>query len=278
MPEVLALGAAVVFGLVHFFSGLLTRRAGSFAVALYGQLGGVLLVSAGLLLYPGHHVTASALLWGALSGVGSGIGVAFLFRGLSVGNMSVVVPLSDVGSVALPVLIGVAFLGNRPSLPAWAGVLAALPALWLVSRTGPTARVPAARGSLDGLVAGAGFALQFVAIARVDLDAGLWPVLAARLLALATVVPIALRLRAPLRLPRNLVPPTLVVGSAGSVAIVLYLLATQHQLFALATVLASLYPAIPVVLALVFLHERLSRTQLAGLGLTAASVVLISMG
>jgi drug/metabolite transporter (DMT)-like permease len=69
-----------------------------------------------------------------------------------------------------------------------------------------------------------------------------------------------------------------VVGSAGSVAIVLYLLATQHQLFALATVLASLYPAIPVVLALVFLHERLSRTQLAGLALTAASVVLISLG
>ena len=65
--------------------------------------------------------------------------------------------------------------------------------------------------------------------------------------------------------------PACAVGAAGSVALVLYLLATQAQLLALATVLAALYPAIPVVLALLFLHERLTVRQVVGLVLTGTA-------
>lgn len=278
MPEVLALTAALVFGLVHFVSGLLARRADSFAVALFGQLGGVVLVSCAALIVPAPDVTLSSLIWGAISGLGTGIGVAFLYRGLSTGNMSVVVPLSDVGAVALPVLVGVVVLGNRPSALAWIGVLAALPALWLVSRTGSSVRGPVTGGTGDGLVAGAGFALQFLAISRVDLDAGLWPILAARLAAIATIVPIARHSQARLRLPRPLIVPATVVGAAGSIAIYVYLVATHQQLLALATVLAALYPAIPVVLALLLLHERLSRQQMLGLAFTGTSIALIALG
>jgi hypothetical protein len=46
MPELLALSAAVVFGLVHFFSGLLARRADSYGIATVGQAGGTVLVLA----------------------------------------------------------------------------------------------------------------------------------------------------------------------------------------------------------------------------------------
>ncbi|MCV7282220.1 DMT family transporter [Mycolicibacterium flavescens] len=278
MPEALALGAAVVFGLVHFFSGLLARRADSWAVALYGQIGGVVVVAAAAVFWPAPQLTLESIAWGALSGVGTGVGVAFLYRGLSTGRMSVVVPVSDVGAVALPVLVGVALLGDRPTALAWVGVAAALPALWLVSRSRQAESSHAETGTLDGLIAGAGFALQFIAISRIDLEGGLWPILAARILAAVTIVPLGLRSGARLRLPRRFVLPACVVGAAGSVAIVLYFLATQEQLLALATVLAALYPAIPVLLAMLFLHERLSRPQVVGLMLTAAAIGLISLG
>ncbi len=278
MPELLALCSAVVFGLVHFFSGLLARRADSFAVALFGQLGGFVLVATAALVAPATEVTTADLAWGALSGLGTGIGVAFLYRGLATGNMSVVVPLSDVGSVALPVLVGVLVVGDRPSPPAWAGVAAALPALWLVSRTRTGSEPVSAAGTVDGLVAGAGFALQFVAIAQVDLDAGFWPILSARVLAASTIAVLALRMRARLRLPRSLVLPACAVGASGSLGIVLYLMATQHQLLSLVTVLAALYPAIPVLLALLFLHERVTRRQVLGLLLAAAAIGAISLG
>jgi drug/metabolite transporter (DMT)-like permease len=277
VPEVLALSSALGFGLVHFFSGLLARRADGFAVALFGQLGGLVLVATAALLLPEADVTTADLAWGGLSGLGTGVGVAFLYRGLATGNMSVVVPLSDVGSVALPVLVGVAVVGDRPSPLAWAGVVAAVPALWLVSRTTTTDPASAA-GTVDGLVAGAGFALQFVAIAQVDLDAGLWPILAARVLAATTIAVLALRIRARLRLPRSLMLPAGIVGATGSLGILLYLMATQQQLLTLVTVLAALYPAIPVLLALLFLHERVTRGQVLGLLLAAGAIGAISLG
>jgi uncharacterized membrane protein len=289
MPELLALSAAVVFGLVHFFSGLLARRADSYGVAVVGQAGGTILVLAVALVAAAGHaqspvlaapdVTGAALGWGALSGVGTGIGVAYLYRGLATGQMSVVVPLSDVAAVAIPVLVGVIVLRERPGLLPWLGVGAALPALWLVSRQRQPANGSApASGAGYGLLAGVGFALQFLAISRIDPAAGLWPILAARLAATMTIVPTALAAGASLRVPRRLVWPALVVGASGSVAIVLYLVATREQLMALATVLAALYPAVPVVLAVVFLGERPTWAQTLGLSLTAVAITMIALG
>lgn len=289
MPELLALSAAVVFGLVHFFSGLLARRADSYGIAAVGQAGGTILVLGVALvaaaadarspMLAAPHVTAAAMAWGALSGVGTGIGVAYLYRGLATGQMSVVVPLSDVAAVAIPVLVGVVVLHERPGLMPWMGVGAALPALWLVSRQRkPQNGSTTASGAGYGLIAGVGFALQFLAISRIDPATGLWPILAARITATLTIVPAARAAGASLRVPRRLVWPALVVGAAGSVAIVLYLAATREQLVALATVLAALYPVVPVVLAVVFLRERPSGAQTLGLCLTAVAIALIALG
>jgi drug/metabolite transporter (DMT)-like permease len=66
-------------------------------------------------------------------------------------------------------------------------------------------------------------------------------------------------------------------GMAGTAAIVLYLEATAHQLMAVATVLSSLYPVVPVVLALLLLGERLNRRQVLGLMCAASAVALIAL-
>ena len=295
MPELLALAAALTFGLVHFLSGLLARRADSYGVAATGQIGGTVLVAVVALagtpfdgqlpLAAAPHVGAVALGWGALSGVGTGIGVAYLYRGLATGQMSVVVPLSDVAAVALPVLFGVALLGDRPGLAAWLGIALAAPALWLVSRHpatgGSTPGTPGAgrtaSGTRYGLLAGVGFAVQFLAISRIDPAAGLWPILLARLAAAVTIWPMARAAGADLRIPRHLVAPAALVGVLGSVAIVLYLAATRAQLLAVATVLAALYPAVPVLLAIAVLRERPTRAQVAGLLTTAAAIALIAL-
>ncbi|MDI9887157.1 EamA family transporter [Streptomyces sp. HNM0645] len=288
MPELFALSAALMFGLVHFFSGLLARRADSYAVAAFGQVGGIVLMLAVAVLMPvagveapvltASHITSGALGWGVLSGVGTGIGVACLYRGLAAGRMSVVAPLSSAAGVTLPVLVGVVVLGDRPSPLAWLGVAAAVPALWLVSRNDGPGAGGTASGARFGLLAGIGFAVQFLAISRIDPAAGLWPILAARAAATLTIALMARAARATLHLPRRLVLPALAVGSMGAVALVLYQAATLHQLLALATVLASLYPAVPVVLAVVFLHERPTTVQIAGLLCTGVAVVLIALG
>jgi drug/metabolite transporter (DMT)-like permease len=271
--EALALGAALCFGITDFVSALLARRVHSAAVALVAQLGGTALIVGAALLVPAPSVTAAALGWGALSGVGTGMGVVFLFRGMGVGKLAVVVPLSDVAGVVVPVLVGVLLLGERPSALCWLGIAVAAPALWLVTRVARGR--PSARGSVDGLVSGLGFALQFVALAPVDPAAGLWPLVASRIASVVTILPVAAR--APLRMPRLLALAALGSGAVGTLAITCYTLATREQLLAVAVVLAALYPVVPVLLGITVLRERLTRTQAAGLGLAGAAVGLIAL-
>lgn len=269
--ELLALASAGCFGVTHFVNGVIARRAPGLTVSLYAQLGGTLVTLLVALVWSAP--TSHGIWWGALSGVGTGIGVGFLYRAMSRDALSVVVPVSDVGAVALPVVAGLAFLGERPSPAAIAGIVLALPAIWLVSGGGR----PAGPGIRDALVAGAGFAMQFLAMKPVPLDAGLWPIVVSRAASVAVILPLVLATGTPLALRPRLAWPAAAAGALGSVAIVLYWVATHQQLLAVATVLAALYPAIPVVLALLFLGERLSRKQTLGVCGAAAALALLAL-
>lgn len=211
MGNVLALVSALCFGVTHFVSGLVSRRAAGMTMSLYAQVAGTV-VTVPFAAFAGSGAPAAgALGWGALSGVGTGAGVAFLCRAMGKGSMSLVVPAGDVAAVVLPVLFGLVLLGQRLSFAALAGVCCAVPALWLVSRSHGEDSIRTAAGIPDAFIAGIGFA-------------------------------------------------------------------AQHQLLAVATALAALYPAVPVLLALVFLRERLSRAQVAGLLGAGAAIALVSLG
>lgn len=280
MGIALALFSALCFGVADFLGGLLSRRADSGSVALVGQVaGGVVLLLAVAPLVTATHVSLPSLGWGALSGVGTGVGVLFLYRGLTRGKMSVVVPLSTVGGVALSVLAGVVFFGDRPSLLVVVGTVVAVPALWLVSRsTRGTRTAPPAAGAVDGLLSGVGFALQNIALPHADAEAGLWPVAVSRVASVLAILPLA-KLTAPAApLSRRLALGAAGNGVIAAAAIALYLLATRQELLTVAVVLSSLYPVIPVLLGLAVLHERLAWPQAAGLVGAGLAVTLLSVG
>lgn len=70
----------------------------------------------------------------------------------------------------------------------------------------------------------------------------------------------------------------MLVGAGAALGLILHLLAAQRQLLAVAVVLASLYPALPVILGLALLHERLGRKQVVGLVGAGVATVLLSLG
>lgn len=277
MGVLLALGSSTAYGLADFFGGLLSRRGSVIVIALLGQAAGLLLsLAVALVLHPAS-ATGVDLAWGALSGLGTSLSMLFLYRGMSRGDLSVVVPVSAVGGAALPVLVGVGLLGDRPSTTSWLGIAAAVPAIWLVSRSRGTGGAPAAAGVPDALVASAWIALQYTALAQASTDAGLWPIVAGRLAAVLALLPVLL-LRRPPRLGRHLSLGAAAVGVAATLALLLYLLATRQQLMTVAVVLSSLYPVIPVVLGATLLHERIGRGQAVGLGAAAVAVTLVAVG
>ncbi|GAA2168645.1 EamA family transporter [Actinomadura napierensis] len=272
----LALASALCYGIADVTGGLLSRRADFRAVAFLGQIGGLICAVAVALAVPVRELVWQDVAWGALSGIGTGIAMVFLYRGIGQGTMSVVVPVSAVGGVALPVLVGVAFLGDRPSLTAWVGIAVVLPALWLVSRSRSDERDRVRSAVVNGLVASAGIGVQYLALARAGHDAGLWPVAAGRVSAVLAIAPMA---RAHIRrLPGRGTPPgALATGAVAAAALAFYLLATREQLVVIAVVLSSLYPVVPVLWGVTALRERLSAGQVAGLVAAAAAVLLLTL-
>lgn len=278
MGVLLALCSAFCYGVADFVGGLLSRRADGATVALLGQLGGLLLTLVAAPFVPASAPAPSDLGWGALSGVGTGVGMLFLYRGLGRGRMSVVVPLSAVAGLALPVLAGVALLGDRPSVAAWLGIAVAGPALWLVAQARDADGRAVAAGTGHSLIAGLGIALQYLALAQAGPTAGIWPVVAGRVTATLTIVPAARGADPHQRVDLRLVGSAGLTGGVAALALVCYLLATREELVSVAVVLSSLYPVVPVLLGIVVLRERLTRSQAAGLLAAGLATALITGG
>lgn len=277
MTLLLSLFAAASYGLGDFNGGIFSRRGGAWAVSLVAQIGGTALVLL-VALVDGGSPTAADFGWAVVAGVANGFGTAFLYRGLASGRMGVVAPVSGVGAVVVPVLVGLT-AGERPGALVWVGVVLALPAIWLVSREpvdGPT--VGAGSGLSDGVLAGLGFGTLFAALAQIDESAGFLPLALNQAIAGVAIIAVAMTLREDW-VPRNRYAlGGLVSGALGSLATGLFQVATQHGYLAVAAVITSLYPAFTVLLAALVLRERVHRTQAYGLALCAGAVVLVAAG
>jgi drug/metabolite transporter (DMT)-like permease len=288
----LGLAAALSWGTSDFLGGLAGRRADrdiSVAVGLWGQLIGLLgLGTAGLLL-GGDALTSRDVAIGVGAGIGGSLGVVLLYRGLRIGRMGVVAPITGAGAAALPVLVSVA-RGESPSAVAWTGVAAALVAIVLVSRepapVGDGAGPPhdgafrgiATPGLLEAVGAGIGFGLIFVLLDLVGDGTGLRVFVPMKASASLFLVGLAVVTRQPAAPPRGTWWPVLGVGVLDNAANVAFVLATRSGLLAVAAVLSSLYPVATVVLARVVLGEHLARHQLGGLALAGAGIALIAAG
>jgi uncharacterized membrane protein len=270
----LSLLAAASYGLADFVGGFAAKRVSPWTVALAAQTGGSITTLAVALLVGGDPSSAD-LAWAVVGGLGNGLGTAFLYRGLSIGRMGVVAPVSGVGAAVVPVVVGVA-IGERPAALVWVGIALAVPAIWLVART--PADSASSGGFVDGLMAGLGFGGLFVALSRVGADAGLLPLALNQAVAGVAVVVVASALRAPW-LPRERRAGLGVVsGLLGATATALFMVASRGGHLTVTAVLVSLYPAFTVLLAAVVVRERVHAVQGWGLALCAAAVVLVAAG
>ena len=277
MAVVLALFAAGAYGLSDFLGGLFSRRASPWPVAVAGQASAAVCVGC-LAAVIGGTVTTGDWVWGAAAGFGNGIGAAFLYRGLARGRMSVVAPVSAIGAALVPVAVGL-LTGERPSLLAWVGIVAALPAILLISQVSDSADGAAGdSGFVDGIVAGLGFGSLFALLGQIREDAELYPLALSQVASVAAVVVIALAFREAW-LPSNRSELRgLIMGPLLMLALGAFVYATHSGLLTLVAVITTLYPAMTVALAAVVLRERIHRVQAIGLVLAAVAVSLVAAG
>jgi drug/metabolite transporter (DMT)-like permease len=267
MGPVLALASAVSFGVSDFAGGLAAKRTSPTAVTAIAQVTGLAVLLPALLWLPGSPSLA-ALGIGAVAGLVGASGLIVYLRGMAIGPMGVVSPLAALVGAVLPVTYGV-WLGERMSAGNVAGVVLGLVAVVAVAYTPGQVAPASIRGPLLALSGGVAFGLFFVLLDATPAQSGMWPLLGARLAAIALVG--TLWIRAGTTTPTSSATRLAVLsGVLDMVANILFLLAVRSDLLSLTSLLASLYPVVVVVLARHLLAERLSVLQ--GSGVVAALV------
>ena len=272
---ILGLAAAAAWGAGDFGGGLASRRSPVFGVVLVSQVVGMALALALALLGGERFPAGRDLLLCLLAGVFGGVGITALYRGLAVGRMGIVAPVTGVLAAVIPVVAGVVLEGI-PAPLVQLGIVVAVVAVVLVSRVADEGGGRA--GLSEALLSGVAIGLFGVVIAGLSNGNVFASLTVIRAVQAALVVGAILVTRQAWRPGRPILPALALVGVLDMIGNSCYLLAVQTGLLAVASVLSALYPVATVILAAAFLRERVTREHTIGIVLAGMAVALIGAG
>jgi uncharacterized membrane protein len=219
--------------------------------------------------------TGADLGWSVLAGVAGGIGITALYRGLAVGRMGIVAPVTGVIAALIPVTAGIVLEGVPPPLVLF-GIALAVLAVVLVSRVRDEASGPSGIGL--ALIAGVAIGLFSVFAAQLSDGHAFGPLVVIRGAEALLIVGAVVVSRSAWRPERRLVPAIAAVGLLDMIGNGAFILAVQAGALAVAAVLSSLYPVTTVILATIFLGERVTRTHALGIALAVTAIACIAVG
>jgi drug/metabolite transporter (DMT)-like permease len=266
----------MAWGAGDFGGGSLARRAPLFGVVLGTQATGIIVALAIAIVRGEPLPQGMDLVWSVAAGLFGVIGISSLYRGLAVGRMGVVAPVTGVLGAVVPVAFGFLTEG-MPGTAAVAGIVTALVAVVLVTRA-PDHRSDRPSGLEWALLAGFGIGLFNIFIGQLSGAGAFGPLVLIRLVQATVLGLLIVAWRQPWRVDRPLWGPLLLVGVLDMAGNAAFIIATQVGQLAIAVILSSLYPVVTVLLAIVVLRERLTPSHVAGVVLTGVAIVLIGAG
>jgi drug/metabolite transporter (DMT)-like permease len=289
MGILLGLLTALTWGGADFIARFATRRIGALRAMFYMQFIGFVLLT---IFLPwlggwGHLVDGSGWqpwAWSLLAGGINAFSTLALYRAFEIGKMAVVAPLSA-SYPALTLLLSL-LSGERLTAARTAGIVCVLLGAVVVAggEKAPDAEdTEGVRRSGAGIewaiLAGVGFGFLFWLLGthivpRVGATQTVWMI---RLTSSVLAAILILAGKKPIRLPRD--DTKWLVSTMGFLdtgAFIASNRSMQMEHVAVVSVLGSLYGAVTVALAAIFLRERISRWQVAGIVTIFLGIVLIS--
>ena len=291
------LGAAFLWAAANVASARSSRLIGASSALATMMLVG-LVISVPLVPFAGPlpQITPVLVFWLAASGLGSVIGLLFVYRGLRIGKVGPVLAIASTEGAIAAVLAVIA--GERLTIPAalMLGVIAvgiAVVALatgdaaagpdGVVDNSEIAAASPVLRpgrsverqAALFGTVGAIAFGFSIYGTAQAGLSL---PIIIAimppRVAGVALVfVPLALTGR--LRMTRRAAPLVVITALAEVIGNAAYIVGARESI-AIAAILASQYAAVGAVAAFFLFRERLSLLQRSGVVAIAVSVAILT--
>jgi drug/metabolite transporter (DMT)-like permease len=271
----LALLGAASWGVGDFLGGLAARRVHVLTVVVVSQATGLVGAAAWMLAAGDPRPELGDLLPALGAGACGVLGLVALYRGMAVGAMGIVAPISAASPV-VPLAVDLA-QGTTPSSLQWLGIAFVLVGIMFLARE-PIGNARLAAGVGLALLAALAFGLFYVGLDAAADASVPWTILAIRSAATAVVLLLALSASVTLRPPARLLPTIVAVGVFDTLANVLVAFATTRGSAGVVAVLSALYPVATVVLARALLGEQLSLGRRMGGALALAGAAVVAVG
>lgn len=273
LPAAYALSAVGVWGASDFLGGIGARRANAFLFTAIVHISGLILMgSLALFVHaplPGH----ASLLWALFAGSVGGIALALFYRALASGKMGLTAPIAAILGAGIPTIV-TAFAEGFPGYRHVGGFVLAGMGVWLISRTEAGAGRPEGLGM--AVLAGVGFAGFYLCINKAGSASALWIAVVSRTASFVVTSAFVLFGRHIRSVPTPVLAIAILTGCLDIAGSAVFIRANQIGRLDEAVVLSSLYPAVTVLLARIFLHEHFSRARTVGMVAALVAVPMIA--
>jgi drug/metabolite transporter (DMT)-like permease len=273
LPAAYALSAVGIWGASDFLGGIGARRANAFLFTAIVHLSGMVLLGGVALAIHAPMPGMPSLLWAVLAGSIGGAALALFYRALSSGKMGLTAPVAAVLSAAIPTVV-TAMAEGFPGYRHVAGFVLAGVGVWLISRTEDGDGRPEGLGL--AVLAGIGFAGFYLCINKAGSGSAVWIAVISRAASFVVTAIIVLAGRQVRAVPAPVLVIAVASGCLDITGSAAFIRAAQMGRLDVAVVLSSLYPAVTVLLARIFLHEHFSRARTLGMLAALLAVPMVA--
>jgi drug/metabolite transporter (DMT)-like permease len=236
-------------------------------------------------LFAGASYNESVVLYGILAGICSAAAISFLYAALALGPISIVSPFTAVLSAIVPVVVDIASGQALGELSLLAIVLILIAVVLVAFVPGQDVRLPTLRATIYSIGAGLGFAGTFVFIDAAPSDSGLGVLVVMRVIGIAILFALLAILlfsgKSKVLIEKEVFALStiwlvLLAGFGDVTGNLFFIIATREGALAIAAVLTSLYPVGTILLAKIFLKERIAISQNIGIVLAVGACALLA--
>jgi drug/metabolite transporter (DMT)-like permease len=271
-PIGFSLSTTAAWGTANFLGGYASRRVNPFVIATIADLAGLAFLILVATTVHAPMPSGHALLWSLVAGTAGGIALAIFYGALSSGKMGLAAPVAGVLSAAIPAVATI-FRQGLPGARRLIGFALATLGVWLISRSNDKTEK-----KILGLaiLAGCCFAAYALAIKQAGSGSPLWIEAHSRAAALFVTAAITVCGRKFVGLGQSASLLGIVIGLIDVSGSVAFVRASQLGRLDTVVVLASLHPAVTVLMALLLLKEKLTLWKAVGVCAALVAVPLIA--
>jgi drug/metabolite transporter (DMT)-like permease len=277
IPVSFSVAAVFSWGTSDFMGGYAARRANAFLLTAIAHLSGLVLMASIAIATHQPFPPRAAVAWALVAGLCGGGALAIFYRALSTGRMGLTAPVAAVLGAAIPTAFGM-FREGLPHSIQIAGFAVAAAGIWLISR-------PENNSSPEGIgmaaLSGIGFAGYYLCVKQAGNASAFW--IASMTKVSSFVLTGAIVLFSGVLFGSGARPIDrrgcvfgIVAGCLDVTGSVLFIRASQTGRLDAAVVLTSLYPAVTVLLARLFLKEQFTRWRVFGMMAALLAVPMIA--